>query len=202
MDSEKKYYDSLWEQSKRRVYTTLLTMAIISMAVVFSMLFSSCATKQKIVQEKTESKEVVVDSTNISKTTQDSIDVKHSTDIKEKETKTTDKTVEKSDSTVTVVDTAGNVVKQETWHKEKTTINNNREYEKLLTDSIAFYKAELDSVKIHVAKSDSLMKNHEKYEKEVVEKVKIPKIFWASMVFSILCIIFAIVKFIRWLQIH
>ena len=40
-------------------------------------------------------------------------------------------------------------------------------------------------------------------KKETVKEVtKIPKLFWISMCFSILVIIFAFVKLFRWLQIH
>ena len=45
---------------------------------------------------------------------------------------------------------------------------------------------------------DSVVTEYKKTTKEVT---KIPKLFWISMCFSILVIIFAIVKLIRWLQI-
>lgn len=40
------------------------------------------------------------------------------------------------------------------------------------------------------------------YKENVTEKTKIPKIFWISMCFSILVIIFAIIKVVRWLQLR
>lgn len=40
------------------------------------------------------------------------------------------------------------------------------------------------------------------YKETIKEVTKIPKIFKFSLVFSILCCIFAIVKLIRWLKIH
>lgn len=40
------------------------------------------------------------------------------------------------------------------------------------------------------------------YKETVKEVTKIPKLFWISMCFSILVIIFAFVKLFRWLQIH
>ena len=40
------------------------------------------------------------------------------------------------------------------------------------------------------------------YKESVKEVTKIPKIFWYSMVFSVIVIIFAIIKLVRWLQIH
>ena len=46
---------------------------------------------------------------------------------------------------------------------------------------------------------DSLVTEYKETTKEVT---KIPKLFWISMCFSILVIIFAFVKLFRWLQIH
>lgn len=40
------------------------------------------------------------------------------------------------------------------------------------------------------------------YKETIKEVTKIPKIFKISLVFSILCCIFAFVKLIRWLKIH
>lgn len=40
------------------------------------------------------------------------------------------------------------------------------------------------------------------YKETTKEVQKIPKIFWFSMVFSIIIIIFAIIKLVRWLQTH
>lgn len=40
------------------------------------------------------------------------------------------------------------------------------------------------------------------YKETTVEKTKIPKLFWASLVFSVIVIIFAFIKLIRWLQIQ
>lgn len=45
---------------------------------------------------------------------------------------------------------------------------------------------------------DSLVTEYKETENEVV---KIPKIFWFSFVFSILVLIFAIIKLLRWLRI-
>lgn len=46
---------------------------------------------------------------------------------------------------------------------------------------------------------DSVVTEYKETTKEVT---KIPKLFWISMCFSILVIIFAFVKLFRWLQIH
>ena len=40
------------------------------------------------------------------------------------------------------------------------------------------------------------------YKEKTKEVTKIPKLFWISMCFSILVIIFAFVKLFRWIQIH
>lgn len=39
-----------------------------------------------------------------------------------------------------------------------------------------------------------------KYEEKVVKQTKIPKIFWISFVFSIIVIIFATLKLVKWLR--
>lgn len=41
-----------------------------------------------------------------------------------------------------------------------------------------------------------------KYKETVKEVTKIPKIFWVSLFISIICVIFAFIKLVRWLQIH
>ena len=40
------------------------------------------------------------------------------------------------------------------------------------------------------------------YKETVKEVTKIPKIFWVSLFISIICVIFAFIKLVRWLQIH
>lgn len=45
---------------------------------------------------------------------------------------------------------------------------------------------------------DSVVTEYKETTKEII---KIPKIFWGSFVFSIICIIFATIKLIRWLRI-
>ena len=46
---------------------------------------------------------------------------------------------------------------------------------------------------------DSVVTEYKETTKEII---KIPKIFWCSFVFSIIIIIFAFIKLIKWLQIH
>ena len=46
---------------------------------------------------------------------------------------------------------------------------------------------------------DSVVTEYKETEKEIT---KIPKIFWCSFVFSIIIIIFAFIKLLKWLQIH
>lgn len=40
------------------------------------------------------------------------------------------------------------------------------------------------------------------YKETVKEVTKIPKIFWVSLLISIICVIFAFIKLVRWMQIH
>lgn len=175
-------------------------LALIIIAII--LIFSSCATKKEVIKDEKEKTEVKVDSAKTEIVKQDSIDVTHKTDVKETEKVKTNTKVEKSDSTVMTVDAQGNVIKQETWHKEKETVSRNREYEKQLLDSIAHFSLARDSLRQYMAKCDSLteMINHQ--EVKVVEKTKIPKIFWVSLFISIICISFAFIKLVRWLQIH
>ena len=169
---------------------------------VFIMCIMSCATKKEVIKDEKEKTEVKVDSAKTEIVKQDSTDVTHKTDVKETEKVETNTKVEKSDSTVMTVDAQGNVIKQETWHKEKETMSRNREYEKQLLDSIAHFRLARDSLRQYIAKCDSLTEMINNQEVKVVEKTKIPKLFWISMCFSILVIIFAFVKLFRWLQIH
>lgn len=164
--------------------------------------FCSCATKKEVIKDKKEKTVVKVDSAKTEISKQDSTHVTHKTDVKETEKVETNTKVEKSDSTVMTVDAQGKVIKQETWHKEKETVSRNREYEKQLLDSIAHFRLVRDSLIQYKAKCDSLteMINHQ--EVKVVEKTKIPKIFKVSLFISIICVIFAFIKLVRWLQIH
>lgn len=178
------------------------TPMVYLLLAVFIMCLMSCATKKEVIKDEKEKTEVKVDSAKTEIVKQDSIDVTHKTDVKETEKVETNTKVEKSDSTVMMVDAQGNVIKQETWHKEKETVSRNREYEKQLLDSIAHFRLTRDSLRQYIAKCDSLteMINHQ--EVKVVEKTKIPKIFKISLIFSILCCIFAFVKLIIWLKTH
>ena len=169
---------------------------------VFIMCIMSCATKKDVIKDEKEKTEVKVDSAKTEIVKQDSTNVTHKTDVKETEKVETNTKVEKSDSTVMTVDAQGNVIKQETWHKEKETMSRNREYGKQLLDSIAHFRLARDSLRQYIAKCDSLTEMINNQEVKVVEKTKIPKLFWISMCFSILVIIFAFVKLFRWLQIH
>lgn len=190
-----------WQQ-QQMINNGCGTPTVYLLLAVFIMCIMSCATKKEVIKDEKEKTEVKVDSVKTEIVKQDSTDVTHKTDVKETEKVETNTKVEKSDSTVMTVDAQGNVIKQETWHKEKETVSRNREYEKQLLDSIAHFRLARDSLRQYIAKCDSLteMINHQ--EVKVVEKTKIPKLFWISMCFSILVIIFAFVKLFRWLQIH
>jgi len=198
---DKEFYARMWEKNQM-LNNGRGTPFYIALIIGVVLLFSSCATKKHIVENDHQKTEVKVDSTDVQSVKVDSTDTEHKTEIKETEKVETETKVEKSDSTVMTVDAQGNVIKQETWHKEKATVSRNREYEKQLLDSIAHFRLARDSLRQYIAKCDSLteMINHQ--EVKVVEKTKIPKIFKVSLIFSILCCIFAIIKIIRYIQIH
>ena len=198
---DKEYYIRLWQQNQmlNNGCGTPLYIAIIVGVII---MLSSCATKKRVIEDEHVKTEVKIDSTETESVKIDSTDTTHKTEVTEKEVTSTDTKVEKSDSTVMVVDTQGNVIKQETWHKEKETVSRNREYEKQLLDSIAHFRLARDSLRRYVAKCDSLQEQLKHKEYITVEKTKIPKIFWLAAGFSILVIIFAFVKLIKWVQIH
>ena len=101
-----------------------------------------------------------------------------------------------------VVDTAGNVV------KEKIVINNtkeitsekDREQLTMMSHRLEVMDSTLSVVKAHIERYDSLLSESKK--ETVKEVVKYPKSYWLFLGISIIVIIFAIIKVIRWLQIH
>lgn len=198
---EKLRYAEMWRQ-QQMMNNGCGTPMVYFLLAVFIMCLMSCATKKEVIKDEKEKTEVNVDSAKTEIVKQDSTDVTHKTDVKETEKVETNTKVEKSDSTVMTVDTKGNVIKQETWHKEKETVSHNREYEKQLLDSIAHFRLARDSLRQYIAKCDSLTEMINNQDVKVVEKTKIPKIFKISLIFSILCCIFAFVKLTRWLKTH
>ena len=198
---EKLRYAEMWRQ-QQMMNNGCGTPMVYLLLAVFIMCLMSCATKKEVIKDEKEKTEVNVDSAKTEIVKQDSTDVTHKTDVKETEKVETNTKVEKSDSTVMTVDAKGNVIKQETWHKEKETMSRNREYEKQLLDSIAHFRLARDSLKQYIAKCDSLTEMINNKDVKVVEKTKIPNFLKISLIFSILCFIFVFVKFIRWLKIH
>jgi hypothetical protein len=194
---DKDYFIRLWNESFHMnnlgCGTPLYTVIIVG--VLF--LLCSCATKKKFIENEHVKTEIRNDSINTKVVQEDSTGTFQKTEKNEKEVINTDKKVEKSDSTVTTVDTNGNIIKQETWHKEKETVSRNREYEKCLKDSIDRIKHEKDSLLTYVAKCDSLQEKLLHKEYITVEKQKIPKWCYGSLVVCFLFIIFAIIKFCR-----
>ena len=178
------------------------TRIVYLLLAVFIMCLMSCATKKDVIKDEKENTEIKVDSAKTEIVKQDSTDVTHKTDVKETEKVETNTNVEKSDSTVMTFDAQGNVIKQETWHKEKETVSRNREYEKQLLDSIAHFRLARDSLRQYIAKCDSLTELTNHQDVKVVEKTKVPVFFKITLIFSILCCIFAFVKLTRWLKIH
>lgn len=181
---------------KNRVVKVCLA-AVLFVAIF---LFESCATKKRIVETEKNKTEVKSDSFDVQSVKTDSASISHKTENTEKEKVETETKIEKSDSTVMTVDSNGNVIKQETWHKEKETVSRNREYERSLQDSVAYFKSTCDSLKKYVSKCDSLQEQLTHKESVVVEKIKIPKWSWVCLGISIIVIIFAGVKIIRWLH--
>ena len=176
------------------------TSFYIALIICVVLLFSSCATKKHIVENDHQKTEVKVDSTDVRSVKVDSTDTEHKTEIKETEKVETETKVEKSDSTVMTVDAQGNVIKQETWHKEKETVSRNREYEKCLKDSIDRIKLERDSLLAYVSRCDSLQEKLSHKEYITVEKIKIPKWCYYCLGICIIMTIFAIVKIVLWLR--
>ena len=199
--NEKLRYAEMWRQ-QQLMNNGCGTPMVYLLLAVFIMCLMSCATKKDVIKDEKEKTEVKVDSSKTEIVKQDSTDVTHKSVVKETEKVETNTKVEKSDSTVMTVDAKGNVIKQETWHKEKETVSRNREYEKQLLDSIAHFRLVRDSLRQYIAKCDSLteMINHK--DVKVVEKTKIPNFLKISLIFSILCFIFVFVKLIRWLKTH
>lgn len=198
---EKLRYAEMWRQ-QQLVNNGCGTPMVYLLLAVFIMCLMSCATKKEVIKDEKEKTEVKVDSAKTEIVKQDSTDVTHKTDVKETEKVETSTKVEKTDSIVMTVDAQGNVIKQETWHKEKETVSRNREYEKQLLDSIAHFRLARDSLRQYVAKCDSLQEQLTHKEYTVVEKTKIPKWCWYCLGFTILGVTFAFVKIIRWVQIH
>ena len=198
---DKEYFIRLWNKSSHvnNLGCGTPLYAVIIVGVLF--LLCSCATKKKFIENEHIKTEIGKDSINTNVVQEDSTGTFQKTEKNEKEVISTDKKVEKSDSTVTTIDTNGNIIKQETWHKEKETVSRNREYEKCLKDSIDRIKHEKDSLLTYVARCDSLQEKLSHKEYITVEKQKIPKWCYVSLVISAIFVIFAIGKFVKWLQV-
>lgn len=199
---DKEYFIRLWNESFHMNNLGCGTPIYAVIIVAMILLLSSCATKKRVVENKHVRTEIRKDSTDTKTVKVDSTTTFHKRGKSEKEVVNTDTKVEKSDSTVMTVDASGNVIKQETWHKEKETVSRNREYEKQLLDSIAHFRLARDSLRQYVAKCDSLQEQLTHKEYTVVEKTKIPKWCWYCLGFTFLGVIFAFVKIIRWVQIY
>lgn len=172
--------------------------AIIIVSVLF--ILCSCATKRKSV-ETSKTKMETVKSVKESKSEKtDSLSTVHIIDVKDKEKTNTEKSVEKSDSTVITVDSSGNVIKHEVWHNRKETISSNREYERLLKDSIASLRLVKDSLNYYMEMCDSLLENDFHRDYTVTEKQKIPKWCYYCLGICIIMTIFAITKTVLWLR--
>lgn len=179
---------------------SIIQACLVVMLFVVIFLFESCATKKRIIENESIKTEVKTDTSDIQSVKVDSASTSHKTERSEKEKVETETKIEKSDSTVMTVDVNGNVIKQETWHKEKETVYNNREYEMQIRDFEEHLRNTRDSLRQYVSKCDSLQEKASHKEYITVEKIKIPKWSWLCLGFSFLVIIFAVVKIIRWLH--
>lgn len=190
----------LWQENMmgRNGCGTPFYIAII-IGIVF--LFCSCATKQSSeyteryrMEKLVERMDSLMSKTKI--TTQDSafqsVFIRELQSIRE----------HNDTSHYVVVDTAGNVV------KEKIVINNTKEVtsEKdreqliMMSHRLEVMDSTLSVMKAHVERSDSLLSESKK--ETVKEVVKYPKSYWLFLGISIIVIIFAFTKLIRWLQWH
>lgn len=199
--TKEEYFTKVWEQqmmNNQGCFSPTMYACGILIAVI--MLFTSCATKKRVVETGKTKIEVTSDSTNISSVSTDSISDTQKTTERQTEVVNTDTKVEKSDSTVLTVDKEGNVIKQETWHKEKETVSRNREYERELLDSLAHFRLARDALRQYQVRCDSLTEILNHKEKEIAEVSKVPKIYKFSLIISIFCLTFAFVKLVRWLN--
>lgn len=185
--------------AKNNGFSLKTACAIIALLAIFLM---SCATKKKVVNNEKENIKIVVDSVDKENVFKDILTIIHSIQSEQTNKIEIESKIEKYDSTATTVNSNGNIIKQETWHKEKETLSRNFEYERLLIDSIRHYQHIVDSLIYYKEKCDSLINNSSKSETIYVEKEKISKIYKISLIISILCCIFAIIKIIRYIQIH
>lgn len=159
---------------------------------------TSCITKKDVVKDEKETTETKVDSVIIETIKQDTTNVAHKTNIRETEKVETETNIEKHDSTIMMVDVNGNVIKQEIWHKENKVTSRNREYEKRLLDSLAYYRLMVDSLRQYQAKNDTIKETVNHQQTKVVTKTVIPWFFKLSMVVFIICCIFALIKLIKY----
>ena len=199
---DKEYFIRLWNESfhMNNLCCGTPLYAVIIVGVLF--LLCSCATKKEFIKNEHIKTETRNDSINTKVVQEDSTGTFQKTEKNEKEVISTDKKVEKTDSTVTTIDTNGNIIKQETWHKEKETVSRNREYEKCLKDSIDRIKIERDSLLVYVSRCDSLKEELSNKKYVVEEKLKTPKWCYFCLGLCIIFIIFAFIKLLKWLQIH
>lgn len=195
---DKEFYIHLWQQSFHHDGCGTPLYAVIIFCVIMAL--SSCATKKRVLETEHTTTTVKIDSTDTQKTTKDTTEIKHTTEITNNTNTNTESKIEKTDSTVVTVDANGNVVKQETWHKEKETVKTNTEKERILRDSISQYKHVVDSLSRFKLKCDSLQEKLLKKEFATVEKQKNLKFCYTTTIFSILVLIFVFIKFLLWLR--
>lgn len=180
----------------------LQTTRIILFVLVVVVLFFSCSTKKHIIKTTDIKNTELTDSITTTTITSDTTNVVHVVNVSEIEHNNVQTSVEKSDSVVIMVNTDGKIIKQEIWHNTNTKTNVNHEYQKTLTDSLEKYKNIANSVVFYQQEVKTLQETIEELNNKGTENgnTKIPKIYKISLIISILCIIFAFVKLIRWLK--
>lgn len=180
----------------------LQTTRILLFVLVIVVLFFSCSTKKHVIKTTDIKNTELTDSSLTNTSTKDTTNVVHVVSVSEIEHNDVQTSVEKSDSVVIMVNTNGEIIKQEIWHNTNTKTNVNHEYQKTLTDSLEKYKNIANSVVFYQQKVKKLEETITELNNKGTENgnTKIPKIYKISLIISILCIIFAFVKLIRWLK--
>ena len=178
----------------KEFYYKLFNIALSAIAVF---ILCGCAVKKEFAENSNELTNVKNDSTRTETINVDSTTILHYKNLKQKESTEKERYVEKSDSTVITIDENGNVKQKEVWHKEREKINQNREYEKTLEDSLSYFRNVVDSLYLYKSICNSLSQNISHNEKEVVEKNTIPKILLVPLFIIGIFIFFLIVKALK-----
>ena len=180
------------------VFLRYKNLRFCAMLIAAVALFLSCASK-KIITEQSEcintQTHILTDTTSTEDVKEDTTSTSHIKNTTESETTEIETIIEKSDSTIIVVDESGNIKKTEIWHKRNNTTIKNREYEKTLNDSIQAYRHTQERFVLLKSKLDSIQREkHETHEKVIELQKNNKKQKFALEVLLILCIFVATKK--------